>query len=125
MAAAAVLRSEVYQSLFPTEHYNVFVNKGLRPDGRALAEARRAAAQVGVVAAAAASASVQIGGTLVIAGAALELAVPDDASPDSGRLQTQVRWKLCAPQPARQCACSSKQSSSGKKNRRTQAYAVS
>jgi len=58
------MEAELYQKACPEDYYAAFLKEGVRPDGRALTEARQVAVQLGVRGAA--SALVRLGNTAVI-----------------------------------------------------------
>ena len=78
------------RALFARHYLDKFLAEGIRPDGRAFAEARRTACAPGVIAAADGSASVQVGNTSVVAGVQLSPFCPPAVGSASGRVVVVV-----------------------------------
>lgn len=89
--AEAGLQAEAYQRLYPAEYYASFLEKGIRPDGRLLSQARPVTLALGVVGSAPSSALARVGGTSALAGVRAEVASPDLEVPEEGYLDVQVR----------------------------------
>ena len=102
MSIELQLEQDAFRKLYPEEHFDRFVQEGLRPDHRILAQFREVSISCDIVSTAASSASVKLGNTHVIAGIKLEVEAPADDAKDQGRLQVQVT------QIIRKCACASR-----------------
>lgn len=85
------LQAEAYQRLYPAEYYASFLEKGIRPDGRLLSQARPVTLALGVVDSAPSSALARVGGTSALAGVRAEVASPDLEVPEEGYLDVQAR----------------------------------
>ena len=74
------LGAEAFRAAYPEEYLRRFISRGLRPDGRPLGGGRPASVHPGAARGADASALVRLGGTMVLAGACLELTAAADAN---------------------------------------------
>ncbi|CAG9462291.1 unnamed protein product [Pedinophyceae sp. YPF-701] len=94
----AGLDEDAYRALYARQYFDRLLEAGARPDGRALGETRALSVTHGTVTTADSSALVSLGDTTVLACVKLEVAVPSDAAPDCGRIETAVEVSpLAAP----------------------------
>lgn len=82
--------TQVYKRLHPREYLDRYLGQSIRPDGRGISTARRAALSVGIVGSAVGSAMAKIGRTTVTAGVQATLSSPAPASPSSGSVELEV-----------------------------------
>jgi exosome complex component RRP43 len=78
------------RALFPGHYLQTFLAEGVRPDARTFGEPRQTACTPGVISSADGSASVQVGGTSVVAGVQLSPFSPPALASTAGRLVVVV-----------------------------------
>jgi exosome complex component RRP43 len=78
------------RALFPRHYLQTFLAEGVRPDARAFGETRATTCTPGVISSAEGSASVQVGGTSVVAGVQLSPFSPPALESTAGRLLVVV-----------------------------------
>lgn len=83
---AGSLEADAFRKLYPHQFYANFLAKQIRPDGRALLQARPVSVTPNAVSSADSSATAKLGDSAAIAGIKLEVAVPLEESPDEGQL---------------------------------------
>jgi exosome complex RNA-binding protein Rrp42 (RNase PH superfamily) len=90
------ITSAAVEALEPAAHYDFFLGRGARPDGRAPDEIRPVAITVHPLAAAgtAGSALAVIGPTRVLGSASLQVGTPDLATPLEGDLCESLAYPL-------------------------------
>lgn len=95
---AAEIEVEAYRRLFPLPYYQRHLAESVRPDGRALGQARDTAIALGPVSSANGSALVKIGDTTVLAAIKLEVMTPSTNAPDEGSLAVDFCMPpICSP----------------------------
>lgn len=75
-----------FRRLYPDQHYDQFLENGVRPDGRVLGLSREVTVGLDAVSSADSSALVKLGSTIVMAGVKLEVMKPSDEEPEAGSL---------------------------------------
>ena len=88
-----------FKKLLPLDFYEVFLQKQVRPDGRALLEFREASVTPSLLSSSTVgSALVKVGDTCVVAGLKAEVGAPPAGAPDKGILVVNVELPpLCSP----------------------------
>jgi len=95
--SAAVDAAAAFQRLHPRAFLQKFVNQGVRPDGRSLAESRPLSIEKGVVSATDGSGRVTLGDTIVLCGVRFLVGEPGPAR-DQGSLEAKVHLTpVCSP----------------------------
>ncbi|XP_063380369.1 exosome complex component RRP43-like [Cydia fagiglandana] len=89
--------AEIYKLIHPVKHFNDYISRDIRPDGRKFQEQRNLKLNVDSLKTADASAVVKCGNTTVVCGIKLELAIPKAEEPDVGYVITNVELPpLCS-----------------------------
>jgi exosome complex component RRP43 len=93
--ADAALAADAFQRLYPDLYFERFLERSVRPDGRALGAGRPLSVSLGVVATADASALVKVGATTALAGVKAEaLPLPLDAPADAAAREGRVEFAV-------------------------------
>nr|GMD84439.1 exosome complex component RRP43-like [Ipomoea batatas] len=80
---------DAFRRLFPLRFHERYLGESIRPDGRALGEARHTTVVLGSVASADGSALVKIGSTTMLAAIKVEVMTPSADSPDEGSIAVE------------------------------------
>lgn len=80
---------DAFRRLFPLRFHERYLGESIRPDGRALGEARYTTVVLGSVASADGSALVKIGSTTMLAAIKVEVMTPSADSPDEGSIAVE------------------------------------
>mmetsp|Transcript_5836 Transcript_5836/g.24549 ORF Transcript_5836/g.24549 Transcript_5836/m.24549 type:complete len:102 (+) Transcript_5836:179-484(+) len=70
---------KVFERVHPREYFNLFSEKGIRPDGRSLTGSRKTAVRVGSISTALGSAMVKCGSTTMLCGTTAKVVNPTGA----------------------------------------------
>eukprot|EP00873_Tetraselmis_striata_P035575 jgi/Tetstr1/455839/TSEL_042630.t1 len=101
MATPAGDDAAAFQRLYPDQHYDRFLESGVRPDGRVAGMSREVTIGLGAVSSAASSALVKVGPTIVMAGIKLGVMKPSDEDPEAGALELSVEMTPMSSPEAR------------------------
>lgn len=85
-----MVNEDVYRKVHPKEYLKRFIEKDVRPDGRAVSTARYLKLTIGSINTAIGSALVRLGNTTVLAGVNGTLIRPNPANPDKGVIEVSV-----------------------------------
>ncbi|PXF42282.1 Exosome complex component RRP43 [Gracilariopsis chorda] len=85
-----MISEDVYRKVHPKEYLKRFIDKDVRPDGRAVSTARYLRLTIGSINTAVGSALVRLGNTTVLAGVNATLIRPNNANPDKGIVEVSV-----------------------------------
>ncbi|VFQ72209.1 unnamed protein product [Cuscuta campestris] len=83
------LELDAFRRLFPLRFHERYLAESIRPDGRALGEARPTTVVLGSVASADGSSLVKIGSTTMLAAIKMEVMTPTAESPDEGSIAVE------------------------------------
>ena len=89
-AAAARDAAAAFSKVHPREYYERFLDRSVRPDGRALADTRPTSITRGAVSSADGSAMVKLGSTTVLGTVRAEVTSPAADAPNAGRLAVNL-----------------------------------
>ena len=84
------IASNTHRKIYPLEFYRAFLDREVRPDGRALRECRRTEVRTDCVSTADGSANVRMGATTVLCGIKLEVAAPRSPNVKDGFVEISV-----------------------------------
>lgn len=94
----ATLDADIFKQIQPVEFYRRFLERGSRPDGRAVDQSRQVRVHTGAISNAHGSSLVKLGGTTVICGIKAEIAHPLATLPHQGYFVPNVDMPaLCSP----------------------------
>uniref|UniRef100_A0A7S3A8S2 Ribosomal RNA-processing protein 43 n=1 Tax=Rhodosorus marinus TaxID=101924 RepID=A0A7S3A8S2_9RHOD len=88
---------KVFERVHPREYFNLFSEKGIRPDGRSLTGSRKTAVRVGSISTALGSAMVKCGSTTMLCGTTAKVVNPTGAKAEFAPIDVNVELlPLCS-----------------------------